>query len=141
MKTLLLLFSFLTLLSFPSFSQDEDGASGTEVREKMQEYLRKRLNLSKNEAERFGPVFLNYFNDLRKTNDAYKGDRLKLQQKIVDLKLRYREQFKNIMGEKRSNDVFDYERDFLKEVRELHKERLLNQRDNRGKKGLKGPLL
>jgi len=141
MKTLLLIFSFITFLCIPSFAQDDNGESGAKVRERMQEYLQKRLNLSKAEAERFGPVFLNYFNDLRKTNDSYKGDRLKLQQKIVDLRLKYRDQFKNIMGEKRSNDVFVYERDFIEEVRKIRTERLQNQRDNRGKKGSKGPLL
>ena len=142
MKTLLLIFSFVSLFSISSFAQDDEGASGAKVRERMQEYLQKRLNLSKTEAAKFGPVFLNYFNDLRKTNEDYKGDRLKLQQKIVDLRIKYRDQFKNIMGDKRSNDVFEYERDFVEEVRKIRMDRIQNQRDNRGgKKGLGGPLL
>jgi hypothetical protein len=105
----------------------------------MTEYIQKRLDLSKNEAERFAPVFLNYFNELRQTNQEYRGDRLLLQQKVVDLRLRYRDQFKPIMGEKRSNEVFNYERDFIEEVKRLRQERSQNKGGRPGK-GLGGLL-
>jgi hypothetical protein len=130
MKRILYILSFFTLLSFAAVAQDDDRGPGARVRERMEEYLQKRLNLSKNEAERFGPVFLNYFNELRQTNQQFRGDRLVLQQKIVDLRLRYREQFKPIMGEKRSNDVFVFEHDFVNEVKQLRQERLLNRQEN-----------
>ncbi len=119
-----LLFS-LTL--YTAAAQDDGG----KVRERMTEYIQKRLDLSKTEADRFTPVFINYFNELRKTNQDFKDDRLVQQQKVVDLRLRYREQFKNIVGEKRCNDVFTYERDFVQEVKNLRKERLENGSDNK----------
>jgi len=135
MKRLLYLFCLLFLFIAPSLAQD-DGGSGAQIQERMKEYLQKKLNLSPAEADQFGPVFMNYFNDLRKTTQQYKGDHLVQQQKIVDLKLHYRNEFKNIMGEKRSNDVFNYERDFINEVKKLHDERLQNKLDNRpNKKG------
>jgi hypothetical protein len=87
------------------------------------------------------PVFLNYFNELRQTNQSFKGDRLVLQQKIVDLRLRYRDRFKNIIGDKKSNDVFTYERDFIDEVKKLHEEREGNGADNRPDKRLKNGQL
>jgi len=124
------------LLTTASFAQDQGGR----IPDRMQEYLQKRLNLSKSEADKFGPVFLNYFNELRKTNQEFKGDRLVLQQKIVDLKLRYRDQFKNIMGEKRSNDVFQYERDFVDEVKKVRQERMENKGNDRPNKRNKGQL-
>ena len=101
----------------------------------MTEYIQKRLSLSKPEAEKFGPVFLDYFNQLRKTNQEYKGDRLVLQQKIVELRLNYRNQFKTIVGERKSNDVFVYERDFINEIKEIRNERSQNRKDdNRNKR-------
>jgi hypothetical protein len=115
------------LMGTASYAQD----GGVKVRERMQEYLQKRLNLSKSEADRFAPVFLEYFNELRKTNMQYRGDKLVLQQKIVDLRLRYREQFKPIMGEKRSNDVFVYEHDFVDEVKRIREERIQNRIENK----------
>ena len=123
MKIILYLFSFIILNATNSFGQ-EDGAK---IRERMTEYIQKRLSLSKSEAEKFGPVYLNYFNELRKTNQEYKDDKLVLQQKTVELKLNYRDQFKTIVGEKKSNDVFTYEREFINEIKELRNERSQNK--------------
>jgi hypothetical protein len=124
MKKIFYILSFLSVISISSFAQDGDGGK---LRQKMTEYIQQKLGLSKTEAERFGPVFLDYFKELRKTNQDYKGDRLVLQQKIVELRLKYRDQFKPIVGEKRSNDVFTYEREFVKEVKELREDRLQNR--------------
>ena len=132
-----ILYTLLFLFSLNSAVAQDDGEK---VRERMTEYIQKRLDLSKAEAERFGPAFINYFNDLKKTNQDYKGDRLVLQQKTVDLRLRYRDQFKGIIGDKKSNDVFTYERDFINEVKELRKERMENGNDNRPNKRSKGQL-
>jgi hypothetical protein len=127
MKRILYILSLFLMLSGAAFGQEEERGNGAKVRERMQEYLQKRLSLSRGEAERFTPVFINYFNELRQTNQQFRSDRLILQQKIVDLRLRYREQFKPIMGEKRSNDVFTYEHDFVDEVKRLREERLHNR--------------
>lgn len=137
MKKILYILSFFMCLTYSSFAQDDDGGK---ISARMREYLQKRLDLSKSEVDRFGPVFLNYFNELRKTNQDFKGDRLVLQQKVVDLKLRYREQFKNIMGDKKSNDVFQYEHDFVDEVKRLRQERIQNKNDDRPIKRIKGQL-
>ena len=132
MKIILYLLSFL-ILNTVSFGQDESD-QGAKIRERMTEYIQKRLSLSKAEAEKFGPVFLNYFNDLRKTTQEYKdGDRLVLQQKIVELKLNYRNQFKTVVGEKKSNDVFIYEREFINEIKELRNERSQNKPGGSGR--------
>ena len=122
MKKILYILSFCLLTASASFAQDDDG-QGAKIRERMTEFIQKRLGLSKPEAERFGPVFLNYFNELRKTNQEFRGDRLVLQQKIVELRLNYRNQFKTIVGEKRSNDVFLYEREFIDEIKQIRQER------------------
>jgi hypothetical protein len=133
-----LLYTVLFFLTFYTAAAQDDGGK---VRDRMTEYIQKRLDLSKKEAERFGPVFINYFNELRKTNQDYKGDRLLLQQKVTDLRLRYRDQFKPIIGEKKSNDVFTYERAFIEEVKSLQQERQGGGSDNRPNKRLKGQLL
>jgi hypothetical protein len=123
MKKILYILGFLFIINHAS-AQDADGGK---LRQKMTEYVQEKLGLSKGEAERFSPVFLDYFKELRRTNQDFRGDRLVLQQKIVELRLRYRDQFKPIIGEKRSNDVFVYEREFVKEVKELREDRLQNR--------------
>ncbi|HZF63630.1 MAG TPA: hypothetical protein VEZ55_04065 [Chitinophagaceae bacterium] len=134
MKRFLYIVSFFLLSVTASVAQDDDG-QGTTIRERMTEYIQNRLHLSKAEAERFGPTFINYFNELRKVNQEYKGDKLLLQKKIVETRLNFRNQFKDIVGEKRSNDVFVYERDFVDEVKRIRQERMQNDNGHRNKKG------
>ncbi|TCZ73110.1 hypothetical protein [Flaviaesturariibacter aridisoli] len=125
MKRILYIMMMTLGLAFSATAQD--GGPGGRMRQRMQEYLQTRLHLSDSEAERFTPVFINYFNELRQVNQQYRGDRLILQQKIVDLRLRYRDQFRPIMGEKRSNDIFVYEHDFVDQVKRIREERLQNR--------------
>ena len=139
MKRILYILGLFMAISTASFAQDEDG-NGKQIQERMNEYVQKRLGLSKAEAEKFSPVFQDYFNELRKTNTEFKGDRLVLQKKIVDVRLKYRNQFKGIVGEKKSNEVFNYERDFVEEVKALRNDRLQNKNDDRNNKRSKGLL-
>ncbi|GAB4093947.1 hypothetical protein [Flaviaesturariibacter terrae] len=132
MKRILYIITLFLGFALSAGAQDADKGPGMKMRARMQEYLQQRLNLSSAEAERFTPVFINYFNELRQVNQQYRGDRLVLQQKIVDLRLRYREQFKPIMGEKRSNDIFIYEHDFVDQVKRIREERLQNRLDHDG---------
>jgi hypothetical protein len=130
MKKILYILSFFVFLATTSLAQD-DGQGG-KIRERMTEYIQKRLGLSRAEADKFGPVFLNYFNELRKANQEYRGDKLVLQQKIVELRLNYRNQFKPIVGERKSNDVFVYEREFINEIKEIRDERQNNRKGGPG---------
>jgi hypothetical protein len=130
MKKILYILSFFVLSATTSLAQD-DGQGG-KIRERMTEYIQKRLGLSRAEADKFGPVFLNYFNELRKANQEYRGDKLVLQQKIVELRLNYRNQFKPIVGERKSNDVFVYEREFINEIKEIRDERQNNRKGGPG---------
>ena len=131
-------FIYILLLSFTfqtAVAQDDQPGGPGKLREKMVEYIQNRLGLDKSEAERFQPVFLEYIKELHQTNKEFRGDRLVLQQKVVELRLRYRDQFKPIVGEKRSNDVFKYEHDFVEKARDVLKERRQERQDRRADKG------
>jgi ribosomal protein L16 Arg81 hydroxylase len=125
MKKILYILIFTLSLSDVSFAQDDD--QGGKLRDKMIEYIQNRLSLSRSEAEKFQPVFLDYLKDMRNTKQQFNGDKLILQQKIVDLRIRYRDQFKPIMGEKRSNAVFQHEREFVEKAIQERNERLQNR--------------
>lgn len=128
---------FYTLLFFftlqSSFAQDEQPGADR-VKEKMVEYIQSKLDMSKTEAERFQPLFMDYFNQLRAVNQEHKGDRLVLQQKVIELRLKFRDQVKPFLGEKRSNDVFTHEREFVQKVQDLRKERMENKQRGRPNK-------
>jgi hypothetical protein len=124
MKKILLIVLFLfSFAGYKLYAQDDDG--NEKIRDKMNEFIQQRLNLSKGEAEKFSPVFLRYFREWRTTLRTTKDEPVLLrEQKIVDLRLRYRDQFKGIIGDKKSNEVFDHQRTFIKEMKNLRQERL-----------------
>lgn len=133
MKKIFYLLIFLLTLQF-SFAQDEQPGE-VKLREKMIGFIQNRLGLSRAEAEKFQPVFVNYLRELRRTNKDFKGQGLEQQQKLLEVRLRYRDQFKPIIGEKRSNEVFDHEKEFIKtiqqEIRDRRQDRLERRADKR----------
>ena len=115
MKKYLYILLLFLLPAVAAFSQDEDPAEENgKIAERMREYIQKNLGLSKSEAQKFTPVFARYFRDFAQTHRQNKGDRLILQQKVIELRLRYRGEFKQIMDEQRANKVFQYEDNFDK---------------------------
>jgi hypothetical protein len=134
MKRFLIILSLFMSASVKLLAQDDDNGN-ERIRDKMSQYIQERLNLSKSEAEKFSPVFLKYFREWRTTLRVSKGEPVLLrQQKIVDLRLRYRDQFKEIIGEKRSNEVFDHQQRFIQGMRDLQRERLEKNGGDRPRK-------
>ena len=113
------------------FAQEENNDANDKIRDKMTEFIQRRMNLTKNESEKFAPIFLRYFREWRSTIQQNRGDRLILQQKIIELRLRYRNDFKIIVGENRSNDVYRQQDVFMKELRTLKEDRLENRANRR----------
>ena len=105
---------------------EEPTPQESKIRDRMQEYIQNRLHLSRNEAERFTPVFVRYFREFAQTHRAYRGDRLILQQKIIDLRLRYRTEFRQVIDEQRANKVYHFEDEFRRKAAEIIRE---NRRD------------
>lgn len=124
MKKIVYILVFVFSFSHISFAQDDGGGK---LRDRMIQYIQDKLGLTKSEAEKFQPVFLDYLKDMRSTRQQYKDDRILLQQKVADLRVHYRDQFKPIIGESRSNDVFKHEREFIDQA----KQELLERRENR----------
>lgn len=124
MKKILLILSLFLVTTNALMAQDE---GDDKIRDKMREYIQQRMRLSKNEAEKFSPIFLRYFREWRTALKDNQGDRLILQQKVVELRLRYRNEFKEIVGEKRSNEVYLNQEKFIKELKDLRRERMQNR--------------
>lgn len=138
MKKLLYILLFVFSIH-PAFAQDEPPGAAR-LKEKMVEYIQEKMSLSKNEAERFQPLFMDYLSQLRQVKQEYKDDRLQLQKKVIDVRIKFRDQLKPIVGEKRSNDVFTYEREFVEKVQDARKQRLEERPRGRANKR-NGPKL
>ena len=130
MKKFLLILTLALLAGFNSQAQDDD--DNDKIRDKMREFIQKRLNLSKNEAEKFTPVFIRYFREWRQ--NLKEPDILIRQQKEAEVKIRYRTEFREIVGEKRSNDIYRQQKIFidnLKKVREDQIKARINNQPNK----------
>ncbi len=131
MKKILFILSLLLITSTIIFAQNDEGDD--RIRDKMREYIQLRMRLTRGEAERFTPVFVRYFNEWRNTLKENRTDRLILQQKVVELRLRYRGEFKEIIGDRRSNEVFEHQERFIKELKNLRQERIQNRQGPRNR--------
>jgi len=134
MKKLLYIFVFMFSVSTVSFAQ-EDNNGADKLREKMIEYIQTKLSLTKDEAEKFQPIFLEYLKQMRTTRDTYKGDKILMQQKMAELRVRTRDQLKPVLGETRSNEVFKHQNDFVEKAKAEYQDRLQERRANK-KSGL-----
>ncbi|MER3498229.1 MAG: hypothetical protein C4308_06105 [Chitinophagaceae bacterium] len=128
MKKLLIIF-LLIFGGLHSFAQDDDNER---IRDKMKEFIQRRLNISRAEAGRFAPIFVRYFREWR-TTLRETPDILLRQQRVAELRMRYREEFKPILGEHRSNQVFVQQDVFIHELINMQKENRM-MKDRPGKR-------
>jgi len=81
-------------------------------------FITKELNLSPNEAQKFWPVFNQYRNELKSVVTEKKmGDQLEKQQKTLDIRKKYRDDFSKVISQERANKVFETEGEFKSLVR------------------------
>jgi hypothetical protein len=126
MKKILFIVSLFLVTTNALMAQDD---GDDKIRDRMREYIQQRMRLNKGEAEKFAPVFIRYFREWRTAlqENRKKPDPLVLQQKIVELRLRYRPEFKEIIGEKRSNEVYKQQEKFIEELKGIRQERMQNR--------------
>jgi hypothetical protein len=138
MKRWLLILSLFLIPSFAVMAQEDDPVPEQEVegklQQRMREYIQDKLRLSKKESERFSPIFVRYFRDFAKTHRENRTDKLILQQKIIELRLRYRGEFREVIEEQKANRVFHFEDEFRKKAIEIIKD---NRRERLGKPPLR----
>ena len=129
MKKLLFILTII-ISSIAVFAQDQDPEDqGGKLQERMQEFVQRRLNLTSDEAQKFSPIFIRYIVELRKTHREHKDDRPMQQLKVAELRIRFRDEFRKIVGDERANKVFQHQKEFENKVRREIMERRKNRRN------------
>jgi len=103
-----------------SIKSDRDGRAAEikKIQAMEMAFITKELNLSPDEAQKFWPVFNQYRNELKGMAAERKvGDHLEKQQKMLDIRKKYREDFTKVMSHERANKVFGAEEEFKSLVR------------------------
>ncbi|RTL57099.1 MAG: hypothetical protein EKK37_13690 [Sphingobacteriales bacterium] len=112
-----LLITFLFIAAFTQLkAQQDDPEENAKIEALKIAFISKKLDLSPEEAQRFWPVYNQYFKEMRQLikdqKESDKDDVLDKEQKVIDLRKRYRDQFIKIVGQQRMNKLFNAERDF-----------------------------
>jgi len=111
MKKIYFLLLFLFFHSYFCQSQPPDGADRVEVIKMA--YITHELNLTPQEAQNFWPVYNNYVNEIKQARNQNPNDEVAFEKKIVEIKERYQDNFKKVLGNKqRANKVYTTDKQF-----------------------------
>ncbi len=121
-KTLFLLF-FLLLHGYFCTAQDDDGKD-KDIEAVRMAYITNQLKLSPEEAQKFWPVFNSYTKEIRQARKENPNDIVDTQEKIVNIRKRYKIEFKKVFGsDERVNQTFKAENDFKIMLRNEYQKR------------------
>ncbi len=107
--------------------QNYDHKKGQQIEALKVAFISKELELSPDEAQRFWPLYDQYTNEIKYVI-KFTPDPLDKDEKILNIKKHYREQFTRIIGPERTIRLYESERKF----RQLLIKRLRDQNNNQG---------
>ncbi|HEX5025001.1 MAG TPA: hypothetical protein VFV68_07000 [Agriterribacter sp.] len=120
MKIKILLFGIIAFATLNVKGQGSPDSGNAREKIKMLEigYLTRQLQLTTEEAEKFWPLFNKYRREIRVVVlDDNITDDLERQQKVLDIRKKYRKDFSNVLGEERGKKVYEAEDRFKMMVR------------------------
>lgn len=131
MKRLFTLITLFLGITGMAFAQEPTQQPDPKKEEKIQAleiaFISRKLDLTPEEAQKFWPIYNEYKKEMRQTMLAQKKDPnmdvVVTEQKLVDIKKKYRDRFVGVIGQPRMNKLFEAEREF--------RNVLLNQLKNR----------
>lgn len=89
----------------------------------MSQFIQTRLVMTETEKVKFDPSFKLYLTEFSKIHREHRSDRLILMQQIIELRIRYRNNFRDCLGEQRGELVFREEEQFRRQVIQMIRER------------------
>ncbi len=94
-------------------------------------FISKELELTPEEAQKFWPVYNQYSKEMISTFKAGDEDVLERDEKVLNVRKRYKEQFSKVLGDQRVNRMFGAETRFrqllIKAMRNQQKPRQMNR--------------
>ncbi|MGI8581437.1 MAG: hypothetical protein ACR2KX_04560 [Chitinophagaceae bacterium] len=129
-------FILITALFFGCFSFVNAQNESKEKRsEKIQAlkiaFITQKLELTSDEAQKFWPVYNRYENDIKQVvmDNKRGGDAIDNEEKVLNVKKRYRSEFIKVIGQPKTNTLFNAEKEF----RGVLMRQLKNKHDDRPK--------
>ena len=138
MKKIFLLFGFVTFAALLANGQEVADSGNGREKIKMLEigYFTRQLQLSSNEAEKFWPLFNKYRKEIRVVvKDRNINDDLERQQKVLDVRKKYRKDFIGALDEVRGGKVYEVEDRFKTMVRREMQQRMKSRQNSPSQPG------
>jgi hypothetical protein len=124
---------FFLLICIAASAQQEEQINeraGEKLQAMEVAYLTRELNLSPEDAQKFWPVFNKYRDDVRSVwADRTLTDPLDRQQKVLNIRKQYRNDFSHLLSPDRANRVFPAEDQFRQLVRREFIKRQMEKRE------------
>ncbi|MFT3682829.1 MAG: hypothetical protein QM791_21405 [Ferruginibacter sp.] len=126
---------FILAIILSSFAAQAQAPQEDQLQDKKQQdiealkvaFISKELQLTPEEAQQFWPVYNQYSGELKNTISD-ETDIIERDQKIVDLRKRYKDRFIKILGQQRMNRLFGAEADFRRLlIKAIRKQKQLRQ--------------
>lgn len=115
MKKIYLLLLFLSFHSYFCKAQQAPNDNDNQRIEVIKmAFISRDLNLSPQESQNFWPVYNNYQNELKQARLQYPDNEIEYDKKVVEIKQRYQESFKKVLGNdnQRLNKVYTTDKKF-----------------------------
>lgn len=114
MKKFILILS-LSCIGFLAQAQDDDPSKKAErIQALKTAFITQKLQLTSEEAQKFWPVYGNYEREINQllANSRNGGDIVDTDEKLLNIRKKYRPEFTRVIGQPRMNTLFTAERDF-----------------------------
>lgn len=112
MKKIYLSVSFLYLLNYFCIAQPP-GSRQDNVEILKTAYITRQLNLTRDEAQKFWPVYNDYFAEIKNARISNPNDEVAYEERIVEVRKKYKGDFKRILiSDERVNRLFIAEKNF-----------------------------
>jgi hypothetical protein len=110
-------FVFISIIFIGGFSfvqaQDDDGKKAEKIQSLKIAFITQKLELTTGEAQKFWPVYSQYENELKQLlTGKNNADVIESDERLLNLRKKYRPEFINIIGQPRMNKLFNAEREF-----------------------------
>lgn len=122
---LLIMFGSLNLVS----AQENPNQQGEKVQALKIAFITQKLQLTSGEAEKFWPVYNQYENEIKSLrSEKQNGDVLENEEKLLNIRKKYKPSFEKIIGPEKANQLFSAEKEFrnvlIKRLKNHNQQRL-----------------
>ena len=110
-------FVLILAISFSCFTtlyaQADNDPRGERVQALKIAFITQKLDLTANEAQKFWPVYNQYDQEIKSVQvNNRNGDALDNEEKLLNIRKKFKPSFEKVIGEQKLNKLFNAERDF-----------------------------